>query len=146
MTEPFVVGMGLRIAQLSEELIEVKLPGGWRNQAVDGKLHPGALVTLGEFATRHFWEHHLDLRSSELSLAQLEMRTFGRPQGTVQAVYRVLVSEREKYLHRLRSDGLVEVESHVAIYDDLSKLVAQIEIHWRIAKQLTLGPAAATDG
>jgi hypothetical protein len=143
LTEPFVVGMGLKVDQLSEDIVEVSLPGGWRNQSENGLLHVGALVTLGEFASRLFWEYHLDLRSTEINLGRLEFRALGRAQGAIRAVYRVPVNEREKILHRLRSLGRAEVESQIAIYDSGLKLIAEVEVSWTLAKQLSLGSSSA---
>lgn len=144
LAEPFVAGMGLGVETLGEESIEVSMPGFWRNQGEGGKIHPGALCTLGEFATRIFWEHHLDLRRSEMTVRRIHLRALSNVEGGVRALYRLSVSEREKLLHALRAEGAVDVECEVAIHDAGGKLAAQVEVEWRFAKPLALGPGSGS--
>jgi hypothetical protein len=66
LVEPFLVGMGFSVASLTEDAVEVTMPGFLRNQGEVGQIHNAALAALGEFAARIFWEHHLDLRRQEL--------------------------------------------------------------------------------
>jgi hypothetical protein len=147
LAEPFVVGMGLDVVQLSEELIEVSLPGSWRNQGEGGAIHAGALSTLGEFTSRLYWEYHLDLRRSDLSFSRLQLRILGSPgntiRGDLRAIYRISVSEREKLLHRLRAEAKAETEAEISVYDSRGKLVALVEVDWTFVKQLSLGTRAA---
>jgi hypothetical protein len=149
--EPFLVGMGLRVERLEEELVEVFLPGWWRNQGEAGAIHTGALAALGEFTSRLFWEHHLDLRRSEASVTSLQVRPLMRAKGDLRALVRYEISEREAALHRLRRDKVAVVESQAAIYDSQGRLVAQVETEWRLEKTLALGEgtgggAAGSDG
>ncbi len=142
--EPFLVGMGLSVASLNEDSVEVTMPGFVRNQGEAGAIHNAALSALGEFAARLFWEHHLDLRRSELIARSIALRVLARAAGPMRAVFRFQVSEREAVLHRLRSDGSAHAESTVSIYDSGGRLVAEVEIGWDFSKQLSLsegGPA-----
>lgn len=139
VAEPFTAGMGLKVVLLSEDCVEVAMPGWWRNQGEGGLVHPGALCVLGEFTSRLFWEHHLDLRHSELRSTRIQTRVLTRIQGDMRAVFRFAVSEREATLHRLRSEGRVEVESSVAVYNGDGRLVAQVEVEWDLARQRMLG-------
>lgn len=143
VVEPFLVGMGLRVESLGEEAIEVVLPGWWRNQTEGGALHVGALTTAGEFASRLYWEHHLDLGRSELTARELNSKVFGRPSGDVKVVFRMPVAQREAVFHRLRSEGSTEVVSVTAIYDQSGRLAAEVEVTWRLLRQLALGPGAS---
>lgn len=137
--EPFLVGMGLSVETLGEEIAEVKLPGHWRNQGEGGVVHNGALSALGEFTSRLYWEHHLDLRGPELYAKHVELRSLARARGDLRGVFRWSVASREEIQHRLRSTGEADAHATVSVYDDAGKLVAEIEIDWSITRQLSLG-------
>ena len=149
ITEPFVVGMGLRVETLKEDSITVRMPSGWRNQGVGGALHAGALCTLGEFTWRLYWEHHLDLKRADLDLYCLQLSPIGqskqnglsRLHGAVRATYHNSVAEREQTLYQLRANGQVEVEGEVGIYDEGGRLIAQVELVWLFRRQLRLNVA-----
>lgn len=138
LTEPFTAGMGLKIEKLSEDVAEVVLPGWWRNQAQGGALHVSALTTLGEYTSRVFWDHHLDVRYSELQMTQIQLRLLSRATGDVRAAYHLTVSEREAILHRLRSSEQVELMTPVSIYEKTGRLVAEVEVQWLMRRQLAL--------
>jgi acyl-coenzyme A thioesterase PaaI-like protein len=139
LAEPFLLGMGLRVESLGEESVEAVLPGGWRNQSEGGLLHTGALSTVGEFTSRIYWEHHLDLSRSELQVKSLNLRVHGSPRGDVRAIFRMSVGEREAVLHRLRTDGRTQVDSHSSLYDSEGRLLAEVEIVWQLERRLALG-------
>jgi Domain of unknown function (DUF4442) len=146
LVEPFLVGMGLSIASLTEDSAEITMPGFIRNQGEAGAIHNAALAALGEFAARIFWEHHLDLQRSELQATSVSTKLMTRAQGPMRAVFRYPVSEREGVLLTLRSETYAEAESLVSIYDALGKLVAEVEIEWRFSRRLALsaGTGSAT--
>ncbi len=143
IVEPFLVGMGLSVASLNEDSVEVTMPGFIRNQAEAGVIHNAALSALGEFAARLFWEHHLDLRRSELRVRSISLRSLARASGSMRGVFRFQVSEREAVFHRLRSEGSSAADSTVSIYDSAGRLVAEVEIGWDFSKQLSLPGGAA---
>ena len=145
LVEPFLVGMGLSIAALTEDSVEVTMPGFIRNQGEAGVLHNSALSALGEFAARIFWEHHLDLGRSELLATSVSLRLMTRASGPMRAVFRLPVSEREAVLLELRSATFAEAESLVAIYDSAGKLVAEVEIEWRFSKRLSLAAGTSSE-
>ena len=139
LIEPFLVGMGLKVDRLGEEVVEVSMPGSWRNQGEGGTNHTGALVSLGEFAVRLYWEFHLDVRRNEIQTKRVQMRVLVRPTGDMKGVFRLPVSEREAILHRLRSDGIATAETQTLVYDKAGRLVAEVEVDWELRRQLALG-------
>lgn len=143
IVEPFLIGMGLSVASLTEDSVEVTMPGFVRNQGEAGVVHNAALSALGEFAARIFWEHHLDLQRAELSVCALTVRFMTRASGPMRAVFRLPVSERETVLLTLRSQNSAEAQSLVSIYDSAGRLVAEVEIEWRFSRQLALGPGGS---
>ncbi len=147
ITEPFLAAMGLGVVDLGEESITVSMPGWWRNQGELGAVHVGALCTLGEFTSRLYWEHHLDLRRAEMSLLGMQVRPVGGTseiglnhlKGSLRARYHISTAERESVLHRLRATGATELESEIAVYDKSQKLVAEVALEWRFRRQLSIG-------
>lgn len=142
LVEPFIVGMGLSITALNEDSTEVTMPGFIRNQGEVGSIHNAALSALGEFAARIFWEHHLDLRRSELRARRVALRSITRASGPMRGVFRFPVSDREAVLHSLRANGSAEADSTVSIYDVNGLLVAEVEIGWDFSRQLSLSGGA----
>jgi hypothetical protein len=138
ISEPFLVGMGLKVEKLNEESIEVTLPAVWKNRAQNSRVHVAALITLGEFASRLFWEHHLDLRSTELEAEKIEFISHRSPSGDLRGVFRISEGERESVLRHLREHGTSEVGSSVSIYDASERLVCEIDVAWRFFRQLSL--------
>jgi hypothetical protein len=138
--EPFLIGMGLHVERLTEEAVEVSMPGIWRNQGEGGVIHSSALSTAGELAARLYWEYHLDLQRAEMSVGrvQLKMISGARVTGDIKAIFRMSTGEREATLHRLRADGQVQVESQTLIYDRSERLVAEVDVDWTLRRQLAL--------
>lgn len=137
--EPFTIGMGFRVVKLGEDIIEVRMPGYWRNQGEFGQIHSGALASIGEFAARLFWEYHLDLKNSEAESIRVQVRVLNRPFGELSAVFRLPVADRETMLLRLRSEGRTEVETQISIYDLNGRLVAECEVDWKLVRNLRIG-------
>jgi hypothetical protein len=148
LLEPFLAGMGLRVERLTEDMIEVFLPGTWKNRGIKSDIHIGALTALGDMAARLFWEHHLDLRDAEVRVERIEVRMVSRPSGDLRALYRVSTSERESVLYELRSQGRVAYASSSAIYDSAGRLVAEVEVGLVFVRQLALNASssAASEG
>lgn len=138
IVEPFLVGMGLSVESLTEDTVEISMPGFLRNQGEAGTIHNAALLALGEFSSRLYWEHHLDLHRSELTVCAISCRMLAKATGAMRGVFRLPVSEREQILLALRSEGYASAESQVSIYDISGKLIAEVEIEWRFARQLAL--------
>jgi acyl-coenzyme A thioesterase PaaI-like protein len=139
LVEPFLVGMGFSVASLSEDSVEVTMPGFLRNQGETGVLHNAALSALGEFAARIFWEHHLDLRRQELRARAVSLRLIARAAGQMRAVFRFPVSEREAVLHALRVSGRADADSTISVYDSDGRLVAEVDVSWDFSRQMALG-------
>ncbi|MES2964241.1 MAG: DUF4442 domain-containing protein [Bdellovibrionota bacterium] len=142
--EPFLVGMGLKVENLGEEIIEVSLPGHWRNQGEGGIVHNGALSSLGEFASRLYWEHHLDLRGPELFAKHVDLRSLTRARGDLRGVFRWSVASREEIQLRLRAGGEADANVTVSVYDASEKLVAEVDVEWSFTRQLSLGSGQGT--
>lgn len=136
--EPFTVGMGLGVEKLTEDSVEVAMPGYLRNQGERGTVHVAALSVLGELAARLFWEYHLDLKSAELKATRVQTRLLARATGNMRGVFRLAVAEREAILHKLRAEGSARAESVTQVYDENGRMVAEVEVDWELAKQLAL--------
>jgi acyl-coenzyme A thioesterase PaaI-like protein len=138
LSEPFTLGMGMRLENIGEDSAEVSLPGSWRNRGDGGLIHGAALSALGEHAGRLYWEYHLDLHNSEIEAKAVQLRLVGRAEGVVRAVFHLPVADREAILHQLRADNKASVDSQILIYDQERRLVAEVEIEWLLQRRLEL--------
>jgi acyl-coenzyme A thioesterase PaaI-like protein len=146
IAEPFLAGTGLSVERLEDELVEVRLPGWWRNQGEAGTIHSAAIVALGELASRLYWEHHLDLRQSEITVRRVEVRVMGRIKGDVRGIYRMPTKDREAIMHQLRADNSAHVDAEVSIFDQQERMAAQVEIEWILERHLSLAPGRGPEG
>ncbi|HVK61305.1 MAG TPA: DUF4442 domain-containing protein [Bdellovibrionales bacterium] len=138
IVEPFLVGTGVSVAALGEEVCEIALPNIWRNQTEHGVVHTAAISATAELASRLYWERHLDLHHSELKPLSVSTRILGSTRDSLKAVFRATVGEREEVLHKLRANGETETLGTVSVYDSSGKLVSEVEIEWKMTKQLAL--------
>ncbi|MES2855026.1 MAG: DUF4442 domain-containing protein [Bdellovibrionota bacterium] len=138
IVEPFLVGTGVSVSAIGEEIAEVELPDTWRNQSQKGVIHTAAIAAIGELACRLFWERHLDLRNSELQATFVSTRLLGVPRTSLKAVFRSTIGEREEILHKLRTEGEAQASTTVSVYDTSGKLVSEVEVEWTFTKQLSL--------
>lgn len=144
LAEPFMIGMGLRVEKCGEDIVEVVMPGGWRNQGEGGIVHSAALSALGESAARMYWEHHLDLRSAEVESKRVQVRILVRPEGEMRGVFRLPEADREAILHQLRAKDTVGIETQTLIYDRDGRLIAEVDVEWQLRRQLMLGEPTST--
>lgn len=139
ITDPFVVGMGLQISKLEEDLVEVVLPQRWKNLADGGEYHKGALCTLAEFTSKLYWNRHLNALAARGKVRRLEANFLQQGKGNLVAKYSLSSAEREAFLFRLRTEQEPVIDALVKIYDSQEKLVAEVAIDWQFAAQLALG-------
>jgi hypothetical protein len=143
--EPFLAGTGLAVERMDEALVEARLPGWWRNQGESGVIHTAAIAALGEFTSRIYWEHHLDLRRSEISLHRVEARVLQRALGDLTGIYRMPVQEREAILLQLRRERVARVGAEVSVYDRQGRLVSQVELDWHLERNPALASGAGIE-
>jgi acyl-coenzyme A thioesterase PaaI-like protein len=138
VTEPFTFGMGMQLEQMTEELVELSMPGGWRIRGEGGGVHHGALSAIGEHAARLYWDFHLDPLSATAESSRVQVRVLAPASGEMRAIFRLSETDREVLLHRMRAGERVEVETLTSIYDQAGKLVAEVEVEWRLSRTLVL--------
>lgn len=136
ITDPFVVGMGLQITKLQDDLVEVSLPQRWKNLAEGGEFHTGALCTLAEFTSKVYWSRHA--ASSHKRVQKIEAQILQPARGNLIARYSLSSSEREGFLFKLRTERAPIIDSLIKIYDSQEKLIAEVTIDWQFASQLAL--------
>jgi acyl-coenzyme A thioesterase PaaI-like protein len=141
IVEPFLVGTGVSVTSIGEEIAEVTLPNIWRNQGERNVVHNAAIAAAAELASRLYWERHLDIRHAEMHATSVSTRMLASARETLRVVFRATINEREEVLHKLRASGEAESTSSVSVYDPSGKLIAEVEIEWTITKQLSLSGA-----
>lgn len=143
LVDPHLAGMGLHVLSLDDSEVEVALPQRWKNRGEGGTVHVGALLTLAEFASRVFWERHLNLQRHDMQVQQVAARFMRETDQRTRAIMKVTENEREALLFRLRAEGTSSVPSQVMIFDQKNRLVAEVTVEWRLTRPMALG--AGTD-
>jgi hypothetical protein len=132
MTEPFLLAMGLSVERVEEDLVEVWLPDWWRNRGEEGVVHNGAIASLGEFAVRKYWDHHLTSFHSRAEAVNLQFRRLGVVKGALRGTFYLATSERESFFQKLRANQSATINCETNIYDKDGRLVAQVEMQWQM--------------
>lgn len=142
ITDPFVVGMGLQISKLEEDLVEVTLPQRWKNLSESGDFHTGALCTLAEFTSKVYWDRHLSSQAAWRRVKRLDAQILQSPRGNLISRYSLSSAEREAFLFKLRTEQEPVIDALVKIYDSQEKLIAEVMIDWQFSAQLALGSSS----
>ena len=142
ITDPFVIGMGLHISKLEEDLVEVTLPQRWKNLAEGGEFHTGALCTLAEFTSKVYWDRHLSAMAARRRVRRIEAQILQVARGNLIARYSLSSAEREAFLFKLRTEQEPILDALVKVYDSQEKLIAEVTIDWQFAAQLALGSSS----
>ena len=139
LSDPFLVGMGLKVLKMSEDSIEVGLPQRWKNSEGSGAIHVGALCTAAEFTSRVYWERHLSPTWCESRVVNIQANFLRPALRDTKAVYHVGDTEREALLFQVRSEKSINFESLVAVYDSEKQLISEVTIEWNFRRKQTIG-------
>ena len=151
LATPFAAGMGLTVERLDDLGCVAKMPDWWRNRDENGGAHPAAVATLAQFATRSYWDRHLDPRATRVRLSRLDCRfptppTSGPATGALQAEFAFADDAREGVLFHLRGNGRVEAVCVAQVFDSAGRRVAEVEVEWEFTVVSLLGRPEAPAG
>lgn len=144
LSDPYLAGMGLHVAELNETRAEVTLPFRWKNQGESGSVHVGAMTTAAEFVSRLYWERLLNLQRHQLHAVQINARFLAEANTDCKAVFTVTENEREAILFKLRSEGTATAPCPVNVFDQAGKLVAEVHVEWKFSQPKALGSGSAS--
>jgi hypothetical protein len=125
---PLTMGMGLRMARLSDTQVEVVIPYRTKNLTENGELDESVCTVAATEGVKQIWRRHAPLGHVEIDV--LEMRFKKHQQLTSGGRARMELDEglREKVLAQLRETRQSRCENNVAIFDDKDQKVAEISV------------------
>lgn len=123
---PFSSGMGLRIATLSPQQIEVVIPDWLRNK--DEKfLHEATYLTAAKEGLR-IWVQRLLGPATEFELKQVQIKSTHPISGDARVCFQLEDSEKEIFLHHLQQKQSLEHIFSWTVLDANEMKCAEVEL------------------
>ena len=141
VTDPPLLGMGVRVEEISDSMVSVGLPYRWKNRSSDViGMSSGALVSVAEYATRLLWERHYDATRIRSEVLSVEIKIFSPISEKVWARPCLIPSDWETCFFTLNSTGTSEARQVIPFFDQHHKLLAQAEVEMSFIGDLALPP------
>ena len=138
---PLAVGMGLKIARLSDTQVEVTIPFRTKNLTENQEIDESVCPTAAIEGARNLWRRHAPLGHLEIRVLELRFKKHRRLEMSCRARMELSEPMREKVLAQLRRQRLSECENNIALFDDKDQKVAEIsarlELKWTPALNST---------
>jgi len=131
LDSPFIIALGLKIQNLTNETVEVQVPSTLQNRNEWGELHSSVLISAAQFASQIIWKRHIRPQFEEMTLTDLQSHFVSRPSKSKAHVRAKLAeTEREAVLRKLKVGELVTHEMALVITDDKDQILANINCTW----------------
>lgn len=125
---PHVRALGLRVARLSKDNIELILPAKFRNQSEAGYVLEGALVMAACEAAKWLWQQNRPEIGFQHGIQKIQLSCLQPLQGDLRLRIGLSEISRETVFLQLSKMNRSEHQDLVMIYDKDEQLVAQVEI------------------
>ena len=133
---PFTAGMGLRVARLGDQHVELVLPNKPHNQSREGVLHEGVLFSAGTEAVRLLWERHAPFGEFKIffikSQFELRQQQGQQAQSEVRIRFEMLEASREAVLSTLRAQRICAAEALVSFFSDKDQHIGELHLQYEI--------------
>lgn len=130
--KPFSAGMGLRVARLGDQHIEVIIPIRDHNVSSPNQIHEAVLFAAGAEALRLLWERHAPLGEFAIfnKKSSLDLRV--RPSTEIRLRYELLEPVRESMLTSLRRHRQASGEAVITFFSDKDQLLGELNLNYEI--------------
>lgn len=123
---PFSSGMGLRVANLSPQQVEIVIPDWLRNK--DEKfLHEATYLTAAKEGLR-IWIQRLLGPSTEFEIKMIQIKTIHPIEGNARVIFQFEDSEKEIFLHHLQQKKNLEQIFNWTVTDENELKCAEVEL------------------
>lgn len=131
--KPFDAGLGLRIARLTDQQIEMVIPRKSRNLNEDQIIHEAVIMGAAIEAVKSLWDRHCPTEiKMKIRFNKIEIKLNELTPSEFRVRYEVPESIRERALADLRSGGPVRVEGSLLAFDENEKCVAEVSLQFEI--------------
>ncbi len=141
---PFTAGMGLRVARLGDQHVELILPNKPHNQSREGVLHEGVLFSGGTEAVRLLWERHAPFGEFKILFKKSQFELRQQPDSEVRIRFEMLEASREAVLSALRAQRVCAAEAMVSIFSDKDQHIGELHLQYEIHFTPSLSGGSAT--
>ena len=123
---PFSSGMGLRVAALSPQHVEIVIPDWLRNK--DEKyLHEATYMTAAKEGLR-IWIQRLLGPTTEFELKQVQIKSLQPIEGSARVCFQLEDSDKEIFLHHLQQKQKLEHIFTWVVIDENEVKCAEVEL------------------
>lgn len=136
--KPQARALGLRVARLSPEKIEVVLPDRPRNRGEHAHLHEGAVTMAACEVARWLWLENKPDGVFELEFSKVQLEKIDVLIGDLRLRAELDDVAREKALYQFREMKRSEASMQVLVYNREEKLVAKVELEMQMSVTPTL--------
>ncbi len=141
------LGMGLRVAKLSDVHIEVVLPNRLRNLDEDGHFLDSSIITAGIEALKILWLRHAPVGEFHFEISKINFEKVkslrGYSQSSLRIKYELPIEFREHALTVLREQNQFSSDFDLSVYDENDSLVSSIKVTVRLTNTLQIGEKAS---
>ena len=131
---PLALGMGLKIARLSDTQVEVSIPFRAKNLTENGEIDESVCTAAAIEGARSLWRRHAPMGHLQLSVLELRFKKHRLIQSACRARMELSESSREKVLAQLRRHRVSECENNISFFDDkdqkIAEISARLELKW----------------
>jgi hypothetical protein len=128
LLKPYLQALGLRIAKLSEEQVEVIMPEKVLFQNSEHEHDEGAIVTAALFAYKTLWSKNAPKGNFQVQIKKVELEKVRAATGDLHI--KILMSKlaREAVFADLADHNSATQEIQLQIYDINKQVVAQVQV------------------
>lgn len=138
---PHTLGMGLKIARLSDTQVEVTIPFRTRNLTENHEIDESVCTAAAIEGARCLWLRHAPIGQLSFSVVEMRFKKFRPLHGPCRARMELSEVTREKVLVDLRRRQFSECTNSISLFDDKDQNVAEIsarlELKWTPALNST---------
>lgn len=132
--KPYLRALGLRIARISEEQIEVILPEKFHNSgtfevgSLDLQPDEGAICSAATFAFRQLWKRNSPKGRFSISVQKLSFERVREMRGDLSFRFELSKFTRETIFANLADKEKSESEFVIHVYNEAEQIVAEVHI------------------
>ena len=142
---PFNLGMGFRVAQLTDTQVELVIPARVRNQDGNHQLHEGAIVAAGIEAIELLWDRHAPMGGIRSQIQSFEFRKLKDCSGEARLKMELPESTRESALSSMRQFSEAQSELTAYVYSDQMHAVSEIRFKLKLQNKPGLTHSGETN-
>ncbi len=134
--------MGLRVAKLTDNFIEIVLPLQTHNCNLLGEMSEAVLVGAAGESCRLLWNRRLENESNTLRIQKLEYRLLRPVSADVRVRVEIEEGQCQTVLLDLRAKQEAKVKHHIRVCDFQEQLLVELELDLLITAIPLLGSGA----